>query len=151
MHDDVDAYERPLLHMSEGRVFLQSFRRPFTGFGNTPRSASLPPLDEAQKDALNTLYFTGLAESFAIDFDNGDLLIFNNLALLHARDAYTPSDENPRHLVKMFVRDSKRGWKVPPVLEEQWENLYTRRGGEEFPLSFPTTGEIPRSGWSQNG
>ena len=137
--------------MSEGRVLLQSFRRPFTGFGNTPRSTSLPPLTEAQKDALNTLYFTALAESFTIDFENGDLLVFNNLAMLHARDAYTPSEETPRHLLKMYVRDSKRGWKIPPVLEEQWESLYRKRGGENYPLSFPTTGEIPRSGWSQNG
>ena len=137
--------------MSEGRVLLQSFRRPFTGFGNTPRSTALPPLTEAQKDALNTLYFTALAESFTIDFNNGDLLVFNNLAMLHARDSYTPSEETPRHLLKMYVRDSKRGWKIPPVLEEQWESLYKKRGGENYPLSFPTTGEIPKSGWSQNG
>lgn len=148
------SYARPLLHNYDGKVLLQSFRRPFTGFGDTPRSPNLPPLTDDQKEALDTLYFTGLAESFSIDFEHGDLLLFNNLALLHARDRYIADEENPRHLLKMYVRNPARGWKMPPVLQEQWQQLYQDRSSprkENFPFMFPTTGQIPLSGWTQNG
>ena len=103
---------------------------------------------------MDTLYFTGLAESFSIDFENGDLLLFNNLALLHARDRYITDEENPRHLLKMYVRNPDKGWKMPPVLQEQWQQLYQDRScprKENFPVMFPTVGHIPLSGWTQNG
>jgi len=141
-----------------GRVFLQSFRRPFTGFGNTGRSSALPALTAAQMLALDELHFAALRNCLTIDFEDGDVCLLNNLALLHARDRYDATadtdDEHRRHLLKMFVRDAARAWEVPPVVQDQWDALYgdrTSPRAEDFPFEYPREGTVPNYGWSQNG
>ncbi|KIW76138.1 hypothetical protein Z517_10883 [Fonsecaea pedrosoi CBS 271.37] len=155
LHPEVPSYKKPLLHYHDGKIILQSFRRPFTGFGNTKRSTELPPLSEKQVFALNELYFQAIDLSMKIDFQNGDLLLFHNMALLHSRDTYTPDESSPRHLLKMFVRSESLGWNIPPVLEDQWEELYGSRTvprQEDFPPEPPIHAKrVPYSGWAQNG
>jgi hypothetical protein len=162
MHPDVPSYRKPLLHLHNGRVFLQSFRRPFTGFGNTGRSSALPALSAAQMLALDELHFAARRDCHTIDFADGDLCLLNNLALLHARDSYDATagtdtnadDEHRRHLIKMFVRDADRAWDVPPVMRDQWGALYGDRTSprtEGFPFEYPREGTVPNYGWSQNG
>ena len=105
--------------------------------------------------ALDELYFQAMKESFTIDFDNGDLLLFHNMTLLHSRDAYKSDENNPRHLLKMFVRNERLGWKIPSILQDQWELLYDNRTSprrEDFPIDLPIHGKrAPFSGWTQNG
>ncbi|OAL21878.1 hypothetical protein AYO20_11307 [Fonsecaea nubica] len=155
LHPEVPSYKKPLLHYHDGKVILQSFRRPFSGFGNIKRSVQLPPLSDRQVFALNELYFQAMDLSMKIDFQNGDLLLFHNMALLHSRDTYKPDENSPRHLLKMFVRSESLGWKIPPVLEDQWEELYGSRTvphQEDFPPEPPFHAErVPYSGWAQNG
>jgi hypothetical protein len=150
----------PLLHHNDGRIFLQSFRRPFTGFGAFKRSKELP-IDAAQIEALNVLHFTAKQQSIKIDFQNGDIMAVNNLALLHARDKFLDSHQstgNARHLLKLFLRDTAKAWKLPPAMRPQWAELFEHRGSgereETFPVTYPKQleqGEVPSSGWSQNG
>lgn len=157
----VAAYKMPLLHYHKDRVILQSFRRPFTGFGAFQRSKDLPEVNAVQVEALNVLHFTAKEQSLKIDFQNGDIMVFNNLALLHARNKFDKSDQSAgkvRHLLKMFQRDSRRAWEIPPQMKRQWDALFEHRGEHEreeaFPLMYPTQlrqGEVPSSGWSQNG
>ncbi|KAI5847615.1 hypothetical protein BZA05DRAFT_405421 [Tricharina praecox] len=177
----IPSYQKPLLHFHAGRVLLQSFRRPFTGFGGTARNW-----------ALDTLHFAALNSSLTINFADGDLCVFNNLALLHARDQHespstSHSESHPesapapasvsvsapestfattsasesgeasaRHLLKMFVRDddAERAWSIPPVVQDQWDELYGSRTDprtEDFPFDYPRGGTVPNYGWSQNG
>ncbi|KAF8545248.1 hypothetical protein BDD12DRAFT_871931 [Trichophaea hybrida] len=155
LHPEMPSYEKPLLHYHKEKVFLQSFRRPFTGFGNTARSSQLPPITGAQMIALDELHYAALKDCFVLDFEDGDLLWFNNLALLHARDTYqVRTGDEQRHLLKMFVRDQTRGWEVPPAMSDRWRELYCDRTDprkEEFPLQYPTEGQVPNYGWPQNG
>ena len=151
----------PLLHHHKDRILLQSFRRPFTGFGALSRSKNLPHVNAAQLEALNVLHFTAKQQSIAIDFQNGDLMVFNNLALLHARAKFEESDPatgKVRHLLKMFLRDGRRAWEVAPKMRRQWDALFEHRGvGEReqtFPLMYPTRlerGQVPSTSWTQNG
>jgi hypothetical protein len=70
---------RPLLHHTPAteknpeRVVIQYARRGFTGFLHLPRSSNIPPITEAQAEALDALYF--LAEKFSVtlDFQKGDV------------------------------------------------------------------------------
>ena len=149
------SYEKPLLHYHNQKVFLQSFRRPFSGFGNTARSSQLPPITETQMISLDELHYVAFKDCFVLNFEDGDLLWFNNLALLHARDTYqVRTEDEQRHLLKIIVRDQTRGWEVPPAMSDQWRELYCDRTDpreEEFPLRYPTEGQAPNYGWCQNG
>lgn len=75
------------------RVSLQYGRRYFVGFGELPRSADIPPISEAQAEALDTLHFTGDRFSLNTEFQKGDIQYVNNLAIFHARDGFTDSPE----------------------------------------------------------
>lgn len=86
--------KRPLLYhapASDGapeRVIIQYARRGFTGFLHAPRKTNIPPITEAQAEALDFLHF--LAEKFALtlDFQKGDVQYVSNLSIFHARDGF---------------------------------------------------------------
>lgn len=75
------------------RILIQYARRSFTGFQALPRSPDIPPITEAQAEALDTLHF--LAEKFhaALDFQKGDVQYVNNLSVFHARDGFVDTPE----------------------------------------------------------
>jgi alpha-ketoglutarate-dependent taurine dioxygenase len=85
---------RPLLHYlpatekSDEKLIIQYARRTFTGYQALPRSSEIPPITEAQAEALDALHF--LAERFAVtlDFRDGDIQYVNNLSIFHARDEF---------------------------------------------------------------
>ncbi|RKL16316.1 hypothetical protein BFJ70_g15067 [Fusarium oxysporum] len=88
---------RPLLYHQKAtdtlpeRVALQYARRYFVGFGALPRSHDIPPITEAQAEALDALHFLGDKLSVSTNFAKGDMQFINNLAVFHARDAFTDS------------------------------------------------------------
>jgi hypothetical protein len=88
---------RPLLYHQNAttstpeRVALQYARRYFVGFGALPRSHDIPPITEAQAEALDTLHFLGEKLSVSTNFQKGDMQYVNNLAVFHARDGFTDS------------------------------------------------------------
>lgn len=92
---------RPLLHYVpasekiDEKMIIQYARRTFTGYQALPRSPSIPPITEAQAEALDAIHF--LAERFAVtlDFREGDVQYVNNLSSFHARDGFkdTPTKQ----------------------------------------------------------
>ena len=81
-------FHTPSTASAPERVVIQYARRGFTGFLNLPRSKDIPPITEAQAEALDTLHF--LADQFALtlDFQKGDVQYVNNLSIFHARDGF---------------------------------------------------------------
>ncbi|KAK3348233.1 hypothetical protein B0H65DRAFT_548022 [Neurospora tetraspora] len=146
---------RPLLHYqpaasgsssTEGkaekpeRLIIQYARRTFTGYWGLPRSADIPPITEAQAEALDALHFTAEKYAVALDFRKGDVQFVNNLSVFHARAGFRDDPEEDgekqRHLVRLWLRDPEHAWETPEVLRERWERVY---GGvspekEVFPL-----------------
>ncbi|KAK8088808.1 TfdA family taurine catabolism dioxygenase TauD [Apiospora hydei] len=122
--------ERPLMFYSEAtdsrpeRIALQYARRYFVGFGALPRSPDIPPISEAQAEALDTLHFLGDKFCVNTDFQKGDMQYVNNLAVFHARDAFTDSPEKKRHLLRLWLRDPENAWETPEVLRPRWAQLY---------------------------
>jgi hypothetical protein len=85
---------KPLLHHTPGtatspeRVVIQYARRGFTGFLALPRSTNIPPITEAQAEALDALHFLAERFSLTLDFQKGDIQYVNNLSIFHARDGF---------------------------------------------------------------
>jgi alpha-ketoglutarate-dependent taurine dioxygenase len=96
---DKQWMERPLLHLlpatdtAPQRVSLQYGRRYFVGFGALPRSADIPPITEAQAEALDTLHFIGERFCVNTEFQKGDIQYVNNLNIFHARDGFVNEGE----------------------------------------------------------
>jgi hypothetical protein len=67
---------------------IQYARRTFTGYGGLPRSADIPPITEAQAEALDALHFLAEKHAVGLDFRQGDIQYANNLSIFHARDEY---------------------------------------------------------------
>ncbi|RCH93472.1 hypothetical protein CU097_011756 [Rhizopus azygosporus] len=126
-------YLRPLLYYVDNKLIIQYARRNFTGFGKNPRREDIPPITEAQAEALDALHFTAEKYNLGIDFKKGDIQYINNLSIFHARDGYTDSPKNTRHLLRHWLHPDN-AWKLPPQLESTWDKIYHQEREEIFPL-----------------
>lgn len=100
------------------------------------RSPLLPAITPAQMDALDSVHFYAAKNAIALDIKPGDILYINNMSILHGRESYEHAfddaqeakkgwrKEGERHLLKFFLRDPKRAWKMPPALQELWDSIY---------------------------
>ncbi len=88
-------YHQPATDKNPERIIIQYARRSYTGFQALPRTPTIPPITEAQAEALDALHFTAERLSLALDFRAGDVQYINNLATFHARDGFrdTPDQQ----------------------------------------------------------
>lgn len=67
----------------------------------------VPPLTDAQKEAV--VYYRNLVEELAADipFKPGDVQILNNFVMLHSRREFEdwPEEHRRRHLLRLWIRD----------------------------------------------
>ncbi|KAM0330168.1 hypothetical protein ACHAQA_004341 [Verticillium albo-atrum] len=125
------------------RVLLQYGRRYYVGYGELPRSSHLPPITEAQAEALDALHFLGERFSVSTNFEKGDMQYVNNVAIFHARDGFTVTELEQRHLLRQWLRDPEYAWETPAPLAARWDRVY---GGvtpelQTFPLEPHTRSE----------
>ncbi|KAF5330692.1 hypothetical protein D9619_006049 [Psilocybe cf. subviscida] len=132
---------RPVLYYEGGHVVIQYSRRHFTGYGLQKRSSNIPPITEAQAEALDAVHF--LAEKFALglNFQKGDIQYINSMGLLHARDAFKDSEEHTRHLIRLWLRNDTLAWPTPKPLQGIWQRLYSIAPEDQ---RFPLEPEIRR-------
>lgn len=142
-NDPVRPYtSRPLLYHQEAtsstpeRIIIQYARRYFTGFLAQPRSPNIPPITEAQAEALDALHFTADKHSAALDFQKGDIQYINNLSVFHARNGFIDEPGKERHLLRLWLRDLEFAWKTPQPLEGRWERVYGDLTAEEQGFSL---------------
>ncbi|KAF5245829.1 hypothetical protein FAUST_1616 [Fusarium austroamericanum] len=84
----------------------------------------VPALTEVQLNALKAVSDAASEVELQLKLETGDLLFFNNLALVHRRDAYTDDDKSARHMVRLWLRSQKYGWAIPDGLLPPWEAAY---------------------------
>ncbi|TGZ76626.1 Clavaminate synthase-like protein [Ascodesmis nigricans] len=154
---------------------LNFARRPLIGSPVSPRTPGIPSLTSAQEDALDTLHYLSLGAAVRVRQRAGDLVVWNNLAVVHAREGFRDSDasrqherdegqeqheqqedhvkkgeerkhgggddegdksgkKGKRHLVRLWLRDSTRGWEVPEVWAERWREVYGYAGEQRWPV-----------------
>ncbi|KAF7294661.1 Clavaminate synthase-like protein [Mycena indigotica] len=127
--------ERPVLYNEDGHIVIQYSRRHFTGYGEQIRSTNIPPISEAQAEALDMLHFLAEKHSLGLNFQKGDIQYINSMGLLHARDAFVDDPEHTRHLVRLWLRNDELAWKTPKPLEKTWALLYSvAANAQRFPL-----------------
>jgi hypothetical protein len=85
---DPQFTSRPILHYVDSRIIMQYARRYFTGYMHLPRSKNIPPITEAQAEALDALHFLGEKYALGLNFKKGDIQYINNLSIFHARDGF---------------------------------------------------------------
>lgn len=81
-------YHQPASASAPARVLIQYARRYFTGFLSQPRSSDIPPITEAQAEALGALHFLAEKNCASLDFQKGDIQYVNNLGIFHARNGF---------------------------------------------------------------
>ena len=109
-------------------------RARITGTPSAPRPKSLPGLSRTQKQALDTLHIVAKQRAVKIQLQPGDMIFFNNLSMLHARDAFVDSNArgNKRHLLRLILKNSiGEAHELPPQLAETWKHLYEHDAEEE--------------------
>lgn len=84
--------ERPLLFFEDGKIILQYSRRHFTGYLSQKRNPNIPPITEAQAEALDAIHYLAEKHSLALNFQKGDIQYINSLGLVHSRDAFRDDD-----------------------------------------------------------
>ncbi|KAK5449277.1 hypothetical protein LTS15_008819 [Exophiala xenobiotica] len=114
---DPPYYRRALLYWHEGHVILNFSRRLLTGKPPfSPRSRGIPGLNEAQAEALDAVTFTAVKYEFRTSVQKGDIRFINNLALLHRPEAFEDSDTAHRHLIRLWLHNPDKVWKLPEAL-----------------------------------
>lgn len=119
-------YQRPLLFNQAGKMIFAFSRRILTGSKVSPRSKTIPPMTDAQADALDALHFTAEKHSLTLDNKRGDILFWNNMSILHAREGFTDgtSRDQKRHLLRLWLRSEEHAWETPDCLKSAWNVAY---------------------------
>ncbi|EGX89135.1 taurine catabolism dioxygenase [Cordyceps militaris CM01] len=139
-------YHQPAADGAPERLIIQYARRSFTGYWGLPRSADIPPITEAQAEALDALHFTAEKSAVSLEFQAGDIQFVNNLSIFHARGSFTDSPEKQRHLVRLWLRDEELAWKTPQPLQRLWDRVYKDVTPENQVLPLEPFVRTPSSG-----
>jgi hypothetical protein len=115
---------RPIIFNEGSKVIMNFGRTPLLGNSIHPRPARFPSVTTRQIEALDAVEAIAKAAQLEIRTQAGDMHFINNLAILHRRESFKDGGEamEKRHLVRMRLRSSQRGWTLPKELQGEWDN-----------------------------
>ncbi|KAK3486066.1 uncharacterized protein B0T23DRAFT_245056 [Neurospora hispaniola] len=91
---------------------FQFSRRPLTGAHFSPHHPLVPAMSEVQAEALDMVYFLAKEHALEIQLQKGDMQIFNNFAMLHARSSFVDEGEHhKRHMLRLWLRNEQKMWR----------------------------------------
>ncbi|KAF8646251.1 hypothetical protein AX16_007308 [Volvariella volvacea WC 439] len=122
---DPPYVNRPLLYFLDSRIIIQYARRYFTGYQALSRSPDIPPISDAQAEALDALHFLGEKFALKLNFQKGDIQYINNLSVFHARNAFVDDDNKRRHLLRLYLRNEELAWPTPEPLKALWRKNFS--------------------------
>jgi hypothetical protein len=95
------------------------------------RSLEIPKLTRIQTEALDAVQIAASKVAHRIQYQAGDMLLFNNRKILHGRDSFVDARESyqPRHIIRLWLQDEELAGKPPSPLQKLWDNVFT---GEEI-------------------
>ncbi|CAK7208173.1 hypothetical protein SBRCBS47491_000002 [Sporothrix bragantina] len=114
---------RPIFFNEDNKVMINFGRTPLLGNSIHPRPKNLPTVSARQVEALDAIETIAKATQLEIPTQAGDMHFINNLAVLHRRESFQDGAAvvEKRHLVRMRLRNSQLGWKLPQELQGEWE------------------------------
>lgn len=115
-----------LYSMLDGKVMFSFSMRPLVGNRSSPRSCGIPDLSKSQIEAINMVQSVAERHALSMKLKPGDLLFWNNMALLHSRAGFTDSSDRKRHLLRLWLRNdaTEKHWPVPEVLQASWNDAF---------------------------
>ncbi|KAF5663238.1 hypothetical protein FHETE_7618 [Fusarium heterosporum] len=116
-------YLAPVLTFHDGKL-LASLDPHRLGPHPSMKNSDIPVLSDSQVHALEVVSDASSRVELQLKLETGDVLFFNNLALVHRRDAYMDDDTSSRHMVRLWLRSQKYGWAIPKGLLPPWEAAY---------------------------
>ncbi|CAK7262874.1 hypothetical protein SEPCBS119000_000209 [Sporothrix epigloea] len=129
----------PLLAFEDGKLLLsldpsRLGAHPEMRSSRSRHPQQVPELTALQLEALSVVSDYAEKNRVQIDTGRGDLVFINNWAVLHSRSAYEDTDISAtrRHLLRLWLRNSELGWKIPESMRGPWEAAfgYTDEGYE---------------------
>jgi hypothetical protein len=81
-------------------------------------------MTEEEAEALDLLHFTAKKHSTSFENMKGDMTFCNNLAMFHARKAFSEKEDSRRTILRLWLRNEQLAWRTPTTLEETWFNTY---------------------------
>lgn len=81
-------------------------------------------MTEEQAEALDMVHFIGMKHKLEISLKPGDIQLINNLAVSHARNDFSNTNEKQRHIMRMWLRHEGQAWHTPEALKESWFRVY---------------------------
>lgn len=128
---DPPYFKQPLLFYEDGKLILNFSRRTLTGSSASPRTPGLPPITEAQAEALDAVHFICEKYSLRSSMHPGDLQFINNLAILHSREGYKDDHNTNRHLMRLWLKNEELAWKMPSHLEASMARVFVNEDDNE--------------------
>lgn len=114
------------------KLIMNFGRTPLLGSVDHPRKPELPTLTARQMEALDAIETVARATEFEFATKPGDMHFINNMAVLHRREGFVdgggPAEK--RHLVRMRLRSSERGWAIPESLQREWSDAFDSEAAE---------------------
>lgn len=80
----------------------------------------------------------------------GDIRFINNMGLLHGREGFNDDteQESKRHLMRLWLRNSKLQWSLPPELRLVWGRIFDDK---ERSVQWLTEPYIDQGKWIGRG
>ena len=121
---DPAYYRRALLYFHEGKAILNASRRLLLRHPRSPRTKGIPGLSEAQAEALDALHFIAEKHEISPAIEKGDMRFFNNMGILHRREALENDEACERHLIRIRLNNEAKCWKLPMPLNLAWARVF---------------------------
>jgi hypothetical protein len=114
----------------------QLVKAPLLGTPLIHRDPSMPKVNSRQMHAMHAV--EELAKRFCMKLDRqqGDIQLFNNLSMMHARSAYrgTNGKASTRHLLRMFLRDPENAWDKPARFKNNFDDPFAPGRTQNIPV-----------------
>jgi Taurine catabolism dioxygenase TauD, TfdA family len=83
-------------------------------------------MTEEQAEALDVVHYTAEKHGITMTLKQGDMIFYNNLAVLHGRNAFKDAEARgrQRHILRLWVRNEELAWQTPEALATEWHVLY---------------------------
>ena len=83
-------------------------------------------MTEVQAEALDVVHFTAEKHSLKVLLQRDDMVLYNNLAVLHGREAFADPkmSDNGRHILRLWLRNRDKAWQTPLGLAKDWYRIF---------------------------
>lgn len=75
------------------------------------------------------VHFAAVENQLSISAERGDIILVNNLAVMHAREAFVdgaPGTAQQRHVMRLWLRNEQLAWPKPDIVKPIFDLKYSK-------------------------